>query len=109
MGVFPHFPLGKPMGFPIGLFEVKNPVDPYAARGNVELWLVEVEVRRLSNVRNWGNKSEMRHVENGMWKNTWKHLGKNLENRWKIYMETYATIWKHTEEYGKTYGQNGHM
>lgn len=25
--------------------EVKNPVDPHAARGNVELWLVEVEVR----------------------------------------------------------------
>lgn len=34
-----------PAAPPSCVTEVKNPVDPYAARGNVELWLVEVEVR----------------------------------------------------------------
>jgi len=42
---------------------VKNPVDPYAARGNVELWLVEVEAAMLETIRHVCLASEKDYQE----------------------------------------------
>lgn len=45
------------------LVPVKNPVDPHAARGNVELWLVEVEAAMLETIRHVCLASEKDYQE----------------------------------------------